>query len=165
LRGSDGDVQRLLRATRNTWNGLIACARGEVAFRQEIYVLVVAVPLAFFVGTDLWRRVALIAVILHIMLVELLNTTVESSPTTSRRTITRRSGASRTWARPRSGLPCCWPAWSGSRPWPNASDFSEQLRNFFTLTRASRGNGPMWELPASVATNALAKRLSRERHG
>ena len=70
-------MQRLLRATRNTWNGLIACARGEVAFRQEIYVLVVAVPLAFFVGTDLWRRVALIAVILLIMLVELLNTTVE----------------------------------------------------------------------------------------
>ena len=68
---------RLLRATRNTWNGLIACARSEEAFRQEIYVLVVAVPLAFFIGVDLWRRVALIGVIVLIMVVELLNTAIE----------------------------------------------------------------------------------------
>jgi len=70
-------VLRLLRATRNTWNGLIACARSEEAFRQEIYVFVIAVPLAFFIGIDLWRRVALIAVIVLIMLVELLNTAIE----------------------------------------------------------------------------------------
>jgi diacylglycerol kinase (ATP) len=70
-------VLRLLRATHNTWNGLLACARSEEAFRQEIYVLIVAVPLAFFVGVDLWRRVALIGVIVLIMLVELLNTAIE----------------------------------------------------------------------------------------
>ena len=68
---------RLLRATRNTWNGLLDCARSEKAFRQEIYVFIVAVPLAFFVGADLWRRVGLIAVIVLIMLVELLNTAIE----------------------------------------------------------------------------------------
>jgi diacylglycerol kinase (ATP) len=70
-------VLRLLQATRNTWNGLLAATRSERAFRQELIVLVVAAPLAFVVATDLWRRVTLIAVIVLIMVVELLNTAVE----------------------------------------------------------------------------------------
>ncbi len=39
--------------------------------------MVVAIPLAFVIGTDTWRRVALIAVILLLMVVELLNTALE----------------------------------------------------------------------------------------
>jgi diacylglycerol kinase (ATP) len=70
-------VLRLLLAARNTWNGLIAAARGEKAFRQELAVLVLAVPLAFVIGIDAWRRLALIGVILLIMLIELLNTALE----------------------------------------------------------------------------------------
>jgi diacylglycerol kinase (ATP) len=68
---------RLWRAAANTWRGLIVAARSEQAFRQEIAVLVVAVPLAFVIGSDIWRRVALIGVILLIMIVELLNTAIE----------------------------------------------------------------------------------------
>jgi diacylglycerol kinase (ATP) len=70
-------VLRLLRATLNSWNGLRAAARSEEAFRQEIVALVIATPLAFLIGTDTWRRVALIGVILLLMIVELLNTCVE----------------------------------------------------------------------------------------
>jgi diacylglycerol kinase (ATP) len=70
-------VLRLLKATLNSWNGLRAAARSEEAFRQEIIVFVVAVPIAFLVATDAWRRVALIGVILLLMIVELLNTAVE----------------------------------------------------------------------------------------
>ena len=68
---------RLLLAFRNTWNGLLAATRGEEAFRQELVVLALAVPLAFFVATDAWRRLMLIAVILFILVVELLNTAIE----------------------------------------------------------------------------------------
>ncbi len=71
------DVKRLIFACRNTWNGLLAAARSEEAFRQELIVLLVAVPVAYFVGLDNWRRLALIAVILFVMVVELLNTAVE----------------------------------------------------------------------------------------
>jgi diacylglycerol kinase (ATP) len=70
-------VLRLLLAARNTWNGLLAATRSEEAFRQEVIVLLVAVPLAFFVATDAWRRIALIGVILFVMVVELLNTAIE----------------------------------------------------------------------------------------
>lgn len=68
---------RILKATLNSWNGLRAATRSEVALRQEIVALIIAVPLAFLIGTDTWRRLALIGVILLLMVVELLNTAVE----------------------------------------------------------------------------------------
>lgn len=70
-------VERLVRAVRNTANGLAACARSEEAFRQELAVLAVALPVAYFLAANLWRFVALIAVLLLILVVELLNTGLE----------------------------------------------------------------------------------------
>ena len=52
-------------------------ARSEEAFRQEIVALLIAIPAAFIVATDAWRRVALIGVIVLLMIVELLNTAIE----------------------------------------------------------------------------------------
>ena len=43
-------MERLLRATINTWHGLLAAARSEEAFRQELVALVLAVPLAFLLA-------------------------------------------------------------------------------------------------------------------
>ena len=68
---------RLLLATRNTWNGLVAAARSERAVQEELVVLVLAVPLAFVVGVSAWRVVALIGVLLVLLAVELLNTGLE----------------------------------------------------------------------------------------
>lgn len=70
-------MERLLRATVNTWNGLIAATRSEEAFRQELVVLIVAVPLAFVVAETAWKRLALIGVVLLLLVVELLNTAIE----------------------------------------------------------------------------------------
>jgi diacylglycerol kinase (ATP) len=70
-------MDRWLRATANSWNGLIAATRSETAFRQELVALVLAVPLAFVVAPDIWKRLALIAVILLLVIVELLNTAIE----------------------------------------------------------------------------------------
>ena len=81
---------RILKATRNSWNGLIACARSEEAFREELVALAIAVPLAFIVATDAWQRLALIGVVVLLMVVELLNTAIEKlsdhvTPAPSRR--------------------------------------------------------------------------------
>jgi diacylglycerol kinase (ATP) len=70
-------MERLLRATVNTWKGLIAATRSEEAFRQELVALVFAVPLAFVVAEDPWKRVALIGVVLLLLAVEMLNTAIE----------------------------------------------------------------------------------------
>jgi diacylglycerol kinase (ATP) len=70
-------MDRLLRATVNTWNGLVAAARSEAAFRQELAALVLAAPLAFMITGEGWRRLALIGVVVLVLVVELLNTAVE----------------------------------------------------------------------------------------
>ena len=70
-------IDRLLRATRNSWDGLRHAARSEIAFRQELLAFAVAVPLAFIVATDTWKRFLLIGVVLLLLVVELLNTAIE----------------------------------------------------------------------------------------
>jgi diacylglycerol kinase (ATP) len=70
-------MDRLLRATINSWNGLKAAIRTEAAFRQEVAVLLIAIPLAFVIGQTAWTRLALVGVVVLLMVVELLNTAVE----------------------------------------------------------------------------------------
>jgi diacylglycerol kinase (ATP) len=70
-------MDRWLQATLNTWNGLRAAARSESAFRQELIGLALAVPLAFLVAEETWKRLALIAVVMFVLIVELLNTAIE----------------------------------------------------------------------------------------
>jgi len=70
-------MDRLLRAVINSWNGVRFALRSEAAFRQELAVFVPAVPLAFFIAEQSWKRLALIGVLLLLLVVELLNTAIE----------------------------------------------------------------------------------------
>jgi diacylglycerol kinase (ATP) len=70
-------MDRLLRATVNTWHGIVAAARSEEAFRQELAALAIAIPLVFVVADAPWRRLALIGVLVLVLVVELLNTAIE----------------------------------------------------------------------------------------
>jgi diacylglycerol kinase (ATP) len=70
-------MERLLRATVNTWNGFLAAARSEEAFRQELIALALAIPLAFLVADAAWKRLALIGVVVFVLVIELLNTAIE----------------------------------------------------------------------------------------
>jgi diacylglycerol kinase (ATP) len=70
-------VRHFLRAAHNSWNGLVAIAKSEKAFQQELVALLLGIPLAFIVATDTWRRVTLIGVLMLLLIVELLNTALE----------------------------------------------------------------------------------------
>jgi diacylglycerol kinase (ATP) len=70
-------VRHFLLAARNSWNGLVAIAKSERAFQQELVALILGIPLAFIVATEAWRRVTLIAVLVLLLIVELLNTALE----------------------------------------------------------------------------------------
>lgn len=70
-------LSRILYAAGYSLQGLAAGWR-ETAFRQEALAAIVLLPLAFFVGQD-WVEVALLAGSLWLVLiVELLNTAIES---------------------------------------------------------------------------------------
>ena len=68
---------RLWRATINSWNGLNFAIRSEQAIRQELFALLLALPLAWLVGATAARRVELVAVVLLLLAIELLNTAIE----------------------------------------------------------------------------------------
>jgi diacylglycerol kinase (ATP) len=70
-------MHRLLRAVINSCRGLRAAFRSEEAFRQELVVLAVAVPAAFLLAQESWKRLALIGSLLLLLVIELLNTAIE----------------------------------------------------------------------------------------
>jgi diacylglycerol kinase (ATP) len=70
-------VQRIWNATVNTWNGLCFVFKSEAAFRQEAAVFLIALPLAFLIAAEPWKRFILIAMLLIVMIVELLNSAIE----------------------------------------------------------------------------------------
>ena len=70
-------MERIWQAAINSWNGLVAVTRSESAFRQELALLALGVPLAFFLTGDTIKRFALIGVIVFVLIVELLNTAIE----------------------------------------------------------------------------------------
>ena len=65
------------RATINSWRGILAAARSEAAFREELVALAIGIPLAFFITPLAWKRLALIGVLLLLLAIELLNTAIE----------------------------------------------------------------------------------------
>jgi diacylglycerol kinase (ATP) len=70
-------MDRLIRASINTWHGLLAAARNETAFRQELVALLFAVPAAFVIAQPAWKRFVLIGLVAFVLVVELLNTAIE----------------------------------------------------------------------------------------
>ena len=70
-------MERLFKAAINSWHGLVACAKSEAAFREELVLLVVGVPLAFLITNDTGERFALTGVLFFLLIVELLNTAIE----------------------------------------------------------------------------------------
>jgi diacylglycerol kinase (ATP) len=68
---------RLWRATINSRNGLLFAIRSEQAVREELVGLLLAVPLAWFIGATAMRAVEMIATVVLVMVVELLNTAIE----------------------------------------------------------------------------------------
>ncbi len=70
--------RHLINATRFSYNGLVAAARHESAFRQELALLLILSPCAYLIATS-WTQFALLeAVMLLVLVVELLNSAIEA---------------------------------------------------------------------------------------
>lgn len=72
-------LRRILSATRNSIAGLREALRCEDAFRQELLLAAVLLPLAFWVGTGAVQRALLIGSVLLVLVVELVNSAVEAT--------------------------------------------------------------------------------------
>jgi diacylglycerol kinase (ATP) len=72
-------LARILYATLYSWKGLKAAFRKEAAFRQELFLAVVLVPLGAWFGDTGVERALLIGSVLLVLIVELLNSAVEAA--------------------------------------------------------------------------------------
>ncbi len=71
-------LKRIIKAGQYSWQGFRAAYKHEEAFRQEVWVLIVAVPLALWLGDDSVEKALMIGSVLLLLIVELLNSAVEA---------------------------------------------------------------------------------------
>ena len=72
-------LRRILNATRYSLAGIAAAARYEEAFRQELVVVAVLVPVGWILGANGIGRALLIGSLLLVLIVELINAAVEAA--------------------------------------------------------------------------------------
>jgi diacylglycerol kinase (ATP) len=70
---------RLFRACGASRKGLIGAFREEAAFRQELALAVLVVPLGLWLGRSGVERALLVAPVLLVLIVELLNSAIEAT--------------------------------------------------------------------------------------
>lgn len=70
---------RGLFALRHSWDGIAVTWREESAFRQEACVAAALLPIAFLVPVSAAERVLLAASVLLVLLVELINSSIEAA--------------------------------------------------------------------------------------
>ncbi|KND55104.1 Diacylglycerol kinase [Candidatus Paraburkholderia kirkii] len=66
-------------ALRHSWAGIVATWREESAFRQEVCVAAVLLPIAALVRASTAERVLLAGSVLLVLLVELVNSSIEAT--------------------------------------------------------------------------------------
>ena len=69
---------RIISAFKFSIKGLKSCYKSEQAFRQEVWLSVVLIPLSFWVGDSNIEILLLIIPIFIVLITELLNSAIES---------------------------------------------------------------------------------------
>ena len=72
-------ILRVMRALGASANGLVGAFREEAAFRQELALAAIVIPLGLWLGHGGIERALLIAPMLLILIVELLNSAIEAT--------------------------------------------------------------------------------------
>ena len=79
VRGKPRGIVRVFRACGATWRGLTGAFREEEAFRQELALAVVVVPLGLWLGHTGVERALLVAPMLLVLAIELVNSAIEAT--------------------------------------------------------------------------------------
>ncbi len=75
---SNTGLPRLLNAFRHVVDGLAGAYRGEAAFRQELALLLILMPLALWLPQTGTGKALLVASLMLVIIVELLNSAIEA---------------------------------------------------------------------------------------
>jgi len=78
-KNSLGHFARFGPAAKNSWAGLKAAYKYEIAFRQEVFLFVFLTPIAMWLADGFIEFVLLISAIVGIIIAELLNSAIEAT--------------------------------------------------------------------------------------
>ena len=77
-RNKPSGLTRLLRAFGNSMKGFAGVYKNEAAFRQELLLAVILTPLGLYLGHSGIERALLIGSVLLVLIVEILNSSIEA---------------------------------------------------------------------------------------
>jgi diacylglycerol kinase (ATP) len=75
---SNTGFTRIIKATGYSWLGVRAAYRHEAAFRQEIWLCCVMIPLGLYLGDNGIEKALLVSSVILLPLVEILNSALEA---------------------------------------------------------------------------------------
>lgn len=78
FKGKTG-LTRIIKACGYSLQGLSSALRHEDAFRQEMMLAIVLIPLALWLDVDATAKAIMIASVLFVLIVELLNSAIEAA--------------------------------------------------------------------------------------
>jgi diacylglycerol kinase (ATP) len=78
VKKSGTGIDRLFRALGWSMSGLKAAFKEEAAFRQELLVCIILIPLALYLGETGLEKALLMGSLILVLIVELLNSAVEA---------------------------------------------------------------------------------------
>jgi diacylglycerol kinase (ATP) len=76
---SKNGLERIAKALGYSIQGLKSAYKNETAIRQETWLMIVLIPLAFYLGNTNIERILLVGVTVLVFIVELLNSAVEAA--------------------------------------------------------------------------------------
>ena len=71
-------LKRIVKAAVYSWQGFTAAYQHEEAFRQELLLAVILIPIAFMLGDNGIEQALMIGSVLLLLLVEVLNSALEA---------------------------------------------------------------------------------------
>ena len=77
-KGNKG-LARAFRAAVNSWNGLKYAYKEESAFRQELSLAIILIPIAVYIPCTIVEKILLVSSVFLVLIVELLNSSVEAA--------------------------------------------------------------------------------------
>lgn len=78
MKNPDQGFKRLISAAAYSKKGFVSAYRHEAAFRQETWAAAVLTPVAIVAGNTITERAILIGALLLLLIVELLNSAIET---------------------------------------------------------------------------------------
>ena len=71
-------ITRIINAAGYSWLGFKAAYKYESAFRQELWLAIILIPAGIYLGETLIDKAILVCSVLFVLVVELLNSALES---------------------------------------------------------------------------------------